>query len=395
MSLRPCRLLLLCACAVLPAALRADEPDLRLAASGRDVRVDILPSPALPDPLHWNLYRGALADAVLSLQHGDPDGRCAVDGAETGILLSGERDVPGDHYYLLTARPAAGPETGLGAWSDGTPRINTFPCPAPADPCGTELLPLASIRGTEGLAIAPDGTTYYSQSGAVGRRLPGMAVENRWVALPGATTVWGIALRSDGMLFVGSPTAGGNVFRIDTTAPTPVAELLYAAAGSANGLAIAPDGRIAYGDFNGGRVYLVDDAGTRVQVTASAITQANGLLFDDDGTLLVLAYGAGQVWRLSLDASLRETSRVLAGSVAGARLDGIAKDVSGRYYLSDNSGGRLIRTDSSFGSQEVLLTGVSAAANIAFGKGALDCLDVHVASSGNLGFFEADVTGRP
>ena len=44
--------------------------------------------------------------------------------------------------------------------------------------CGTDTVPLSMIRGTEGIAIAPDGTVYYSQSGALGRRVPGGAAED-------------------------------------------------------------------------------------------------------------------------------------------------------------------------------------------------------------------------
>ena len=370
----------------------AREPDLRVAKTATgDVVVSILPS-GPGDPLAWNLYRGELADVASWLQRGDPDGRCEVPGADRAVVLAGETVFPGNYYYLLTAVDALGGETGLGTQSDAVARVNTFPCPAP---CGSEVVPTATISGTEGLAIAPDGTVYYSQSGAVGRRLAGGAAENRWVLLVGATTVWGMALRDDGMLFVGSPSAGGNVYRIDTTQVSPTAQVLYPAAGSANGVTVGPDAAVYYSDFNGDRVYRVDDAGVRTQVTAAVIDQANGLLFDDDGKLLVLAYGAGQVWRLTLDASMVETSRVLAGTFAGSRLDGIAKDVTGRYYLTDNSAGRLLRVDSAFANTEVLLTGTPAAANIAWGKGPLGCMDVYVASSGALGLFTSDATGRP
>ncbi len=374
-------------------AALAQEPGLRLAkAGGGDVRVDIVPDASLPVPLEWNLYRGALADVAAYAQAGDPDGRCAVPGTDADIPLAGEAALPGAFYYLLTAVDAVAGETGLGTDSFGVPRPNTNPCPRG---CGTEVLPTASITRTEGLAIAPDGTAYFSQSGALGRRQPGMPPQAAWAPLPGATTVWGVAWRADGSVFVGSPTAGGNLFVVDTTVPSPVARVLYAAAGGANGVVVGPDDAVYYSDFNAGRVHRVDDAGLRREVTASAITRANGLLFDDDGTLLVLAYSAGQIYRLTLDANMTEIARVLAGTIAGSSLDGIAKDDAGRYLLSDNSGGRLLRTDASFGNVEVLATGLPAAANIAFGKGALDCLDVYVASSGPLGFFESDVSGRP
>ena len=63
--------------------------------------------------------------------------------------------------------------------------------------------------------------------------------------------------------------------------------------------------------------------------------------------------------------------------------------------MTDNSGGRLLRFDASFGTPTTLLTGISAAANVAFGKGALACTDVYVASSGALGLFNGDSAGTP
>jgi sugar lactone lactonase YvrE len=375
------------------APARGQEPDLRVVKAGVvDIDVRILPSGSLPVPLAWNLYRGSLSDVGAYVQRGDPDGRCGNPGTDTSIPLAREAAMPGAFYYLLSAVDDPAGETGLGTDSFGVERPNDYPCPMT---CGAEVAPAANITRTEGLAIDMDGVVYYSQSGFLGRRRPGSARENAWVTLPGATTVWGIACRVDGIAFVGSPSAGGNLFRIDTTAASPVAQVLYAAAGGANGVTVGPDGAAYYSDFSGGHVYRVDDAGMRTQVTAGTIAQPNGLLFDDDGTLLVLAYGAGQIHRLTLDATMSEVSRSLAGTIAGSRLDGIAKDDAGRYLLTDNGGGRLLRTDGSFGSLEVLVTGVPAAANIAFGKGPLDCTDVYVASSGALGFFESDVSGRP
>src|SRR5687768_12374158 len=117
----------------LAASAGAVEPDLRVEAGiGDDVIVRLLPHPALPDPAEFNLYRGALADLGTDVQRGDPDGRCAIPGSDSDVVLAGERAIPGDFYYLLTAVPAAGPETGLGTRSDGIARMNTFPCPAAA-----------------------------------------------------------------------------------------------------------------------------------------------------------------------------------------------------------------------------------------------------------------------
>lgn len=371
---------------------RAEEPSLRLARGmGDALVVQVLPHAALPEPEAWNLYRGQLPDVALYDQIGDPDGRCSVAGTETTIVLSGELAEPGDHYYLLTG-VAAAVETGLGRDSDEEERPNDAPCELP---CGTDVIDVASVRGTEGIAIASDGTLYYSQPGFVGRLLPGGIPEPSWVALPGAGTVWGVVIRDDGMLFAGSPTGAGTVFAVDTTAMTPTADVLFPGAGSANGLTIGPDDALYYGDFGGGRVYRVSDAGERTEVTASPVNRANGIFFDDDGTLLVLAYSDAEVWRLTVDAGPVETGRNLVHSVPGAALDGIARDELGRYYLSDNRNGRLLRYDATFANEEVILVGVGAAANIAFGKGALGCHDVYVASSGDLGRFAGDARGRP
>ncbi|HEV8322339.1 MAG TPA: SMP-30/gluconolactonase/LRE family protein [Myxococcota bacterium] len=261
-------------------------------------------------------------------------------------------------------------------------------------PCGTELLPTTAITGTEGIAIGPTGTLYYSQFRAVGRRIPGGAPDGTWVSISGADTIWGLALSPDGILYVGSPSTG-TLYAIDTNAASPVASSIVPVAGTPNGLTMGPDGAVYYGDFNTGQVYRVTPAGVRTQVTTSPVPSANGLLFDPDGTLLVLNYGGGTIWRLTLDASMVETGRVMAGDAGGAMIDGIGRDAMGRYYVTDNSGDRLLRFDASFGNQTPLLTGIGAAANVAFGKGALACTDVYVASSGALGLFHGDSAGTP
>lgn len=312
-------------------------------------------------------------------------GACGDDGSGNIDAASGGPDGP-------PGTPDAEPGT-----PDATPGT-----PDAGSACGTEELPVADITGTEGLAIAADGTFYYSQDNAIGRRRPGMGVENQWVALPAADTVWGLALTPDGTtLYVATPNPAAAVYMIDTTAATPAAVILYDNAGAANGIVVGPDGAVYYSNINNGNVYRIDPAtipGTRTTVTTSQVPAANGLLFEPDGTLLVLAYSNADIWRLTLAAgTMVETGRVLAGSVtlANVALDGIARDEEGRYYLGDNDTGRLLRVDSAFANPEILLTGLPNAANIAFGRGALNCHDVYVASGGDLGLFHGDAAGVP
>src|SRR4051794_21460696 len=110
------------------------------------------------------------------------------------------------------------------------------PADTGASQCGTDRPDISGITGTEGLVIAADGTIYYSQASAIGRMQPGMAQEDDWVALAGATTVWGLALDAAGhRLFAGSP-ATRIIYVVDLTAATPTATTFYANAGQPNGL---------------------------------------------------------------------------------------------------------------------------------------------------------------
>jgi sugar lactone lactonase YvrE len=308
----------------------------------------------------------------------------------------------GDDGSGVTDAPA-GDDGGGG--SDGA-AIDGASVDAPIDgtsACGTMMPTLADLGGTEGIAIAADGTIYYSQNGAVGRWVPGGAAVDQWVTLAGATTVWGMALAPGGILYVGSPTpTGGRIWRIDTTAGTPAATVYMTNAGSANGVTVGPDGAVYYSHFNAaGHVYRVAQAEMRTQVTTTTINQPNGVLFDADGTLLVASYATGNIHRLTLTAGA-ETGRMTAlmgtTGMTGAP-DGLARDAMGRLYVTNNSGGRVLRfgaaTAGVFGAREELAMGVSAAANMAFGQGALACTDLYVTSSGALRRLSVGATGVP
>jgi sugar lactone lactonase YvrE len=259
---------------------------------------------------------------------------------------------------------------------DGAPGIDAAPGPdgeapidGPASLCGTAQAPAADITGTEGIAIGADGSVYYSQSGSVGRwSALDSSQDDSWVALANAGTVWGMAINAEGILYVATPSGSGRrIFSIDTNAERPTAELVLQNAGGANGLTLGPDGFIYYSDFNGDEVYRVDPSnGDRTAVTdpeEDAINSPNGVLFDADGTLLVLSYGGGDVFRLTLEGGV-ETDRVRAGGIDG-NPDGLARDLEGNYYVTDNSGGEVIRFDSDFANPEPILEDTPSAANMA------------------------------
>ena len=301
---------------------------------------------------------------------------CGDDGGGTG-----------DDVADIDARPG----------EDGGDPIDAADPDGGSSACGTEVAPVAMITGTEGIAIAADGTIYYSQTGGVGRWVPGTNTpEDDWVELAGTSTVWGMAIDdATGMLYVATPGSGGDIWEIDTTAATPAGTELFPSAGSPNGLTLGPDGAIYYGHFAAsGQVYRVDTEGNRTTVTTEPIVQPNGLLFDDDGTLLVANYDTGEIVRLTLDGTHTETARDVIDANSGSP-DGLARDVMGRYYVTDNGGDEVLRYDSAFANPQSLLPDVSAAANMGFGRGALACTDLYVTSSGQMRRIDAGAAGVP
>ena len=293
------------------------------------------------------------------------------DGGNTGDDAVDPVDAaqPGDPDAAAPGTPDATPPTAPDAM-----------VPEPSL-CGSVTPDVSGITGTEGLAIAPDGTIYFSQSKAIGRWRPGQAVESPWKRITGAggNTVWGLAL-TDTHLYVGY--AGNNsLWRFDLT--TGAGEEWLASAGQPNGVIIGADGALYYSDFAGDQVYRVDLATKeRTEVLAASIAQPNGLYSIDPTHLLVLSYPDGDVWELTLRDGV-ETARTRKVNTSG-RLDGITRGADGRWYITDNSGGDVLVRNADFSAPAgggVLNTEpVRSAANLVFGRGALSCDDLYVTS---------------
>ncbi len=258
--------------------------------------------------------------------------------------------------------------------------------------CGTERPDISGIRNTEGLIIGPDGTIYYSQARAVGRLRPGMSPEPTWASLPSrAGTVWGLALDPGrNRLYAGSPSAT-TVYVVDTSADAPQGMAYVSSAGQPNGLTVAADGTLYYSDFGGGHVYRVPVDGMRARVTTSSIAQPNGVAFNADGRLYVDSYSAGSLIALTLTDGAETARETIASSLGNP--DGLAFDAMGRIYVTDNGRGRVIRLDADGANPMTLRSGVSTAASIEFGAGALPCTDIYVASGGVLARIEGDTAG--
>ncbi len=220
--------------------------------------------------------------------------------------------------------------------------------------------------------------------------MPGDEAVDDWANL-GATagTVWGLALDpANATLFAGSPTAGA-IFAV-AVSDASVTTWLHGA-GAPNGLTMGADGAIYFTDFNGGQVYRVPSMEMRLQVTTSPIDQPNGLAFGPDGRLYVESYATGMLLALTLTDG-QETDRETIAMSLGSP-DGLAFDSTGRIYIGDNGGGRLLLLDADGTGATPLRMGISAAANVEFGAGSLDCNDIYVASSGSLVRYSGDTPG--
>lgn len=255
--------------------------------------------------------------------------------------------------------------------------------------CGGARPDVSGIMATEGLVIARDGTIYYSQSGGVGRLVPGGAPQNGWVRIATGATVWGLALdAANTHLYFGSPSTG-SVHVVDLTAGTPTAAVFVVDAGQPNGLTMGPDGALYYSDFGGDSVWRAETdtvPSTPTEVTASEIPSANGLVFLDDGTLLVASYADGTIDRLTLAAGA-ETARVPFAAALGSP-DGIAVDADGRVYVTNQSGRRVVRLEADGSGPMTLVMSINGPANLEFGTGALDCEDLYITSSGAMRRYE-------
>jgi len=268
---------------------------------------------------------------------------------------------------------------------------------AGAGSCGTARPVITAVRGTEGLVIARDGTIYYSQRGGVGRLAPDGTNDAAWLRIPGTTTIWGLALdAANARIFVASP-GDGTLYAADVTSPSAMA--LATGLGAPNGLTLGPDGALYASDFDTGTVFRIDaTTGAKITVTTSAIDSANGLAFapGDPATLYALSYARGTLLALTLDGAHVETARRTVARSLG-NPDGVTLAADGRFFVTDNGGGRVLRLDADGSGATVISTSpIGAAANLSFGVGPLDCHDLYVTSSGALARIAVpDATAAP
>jgi sugar lactone lactonase YvrE len=249
--------------------------------------------------------------------------------------------------------------------------------------CGSARPALDAIQTAEGLAIAADGTIYFTQpygkgsSGYLGRyRPPYTAPETRWVDLGGKAL--GITLDPRRNVLYAGSRERKKLLEVTLSEPPSVRELADAEE-KINGVTLGEDRAVYYTDQGGGHVYRVTAAGHKSTVTATPIADPNGLAFGPDRHLYVLTYAAARVTRLAL-ASGKETGREDFADLTargGKNADGIAFDARGHLYVT---AGALYRISPD--GKTVELVGPAYGANAEFGLGALPCTDLYTAGNG-------------
>ncbi len=251
-----------------------------------------------------------------------------------------------------------------------------------AGTCGVARPNLESIATAEGHVIAPDGTIYFSQpfvgsnTQYLARYRPpyDRAPETHWVDMGG--NALGIMLDPQrNVIYAGSRTLK-KLLKV-TLAEPPVVNALADIEEGVNGLTLGEDGSVYYSDQGGGQLYRVAPEGRKSRVTASPITEPNGLAFGPDGWLYVVSWTTPEVTRLELRNG-GEARREPFATLPQVKADGIAFDAKGRVYVTASSTLYEIAPD----GQKVIALGPTAGANIDFGVGALPCSDMYIAGNG-------------
>ncbi len=259
--------------------------------------------------------------------------------------------------------------------------------------CGDVVVVGTSILNTEGLVVARDGTLYFSQNEAVGRRTPDGAVLPDWVLVPGASTLWGVMLSPDNQrLYAASPSTS-SIFVIDTVTESIDFELTDFQ--GPNGLTIDAAGTLFVADFFADTVYALDvgtsAATTTTTVVTTEIVTPNGVLVDGDD-LLVLGYNDGVLHR-AVGGRIGAASSLVDEVSDLGNPDGIVRAADGSLFITDNGNGLLLHVEDGVGV--VVRQGIPAAANLEFGTAPLRCDRLMVTSAQSLAVVDVGIGGAP
>jgi sugar lactone lactonase YvrE len=273
----------------------------------------------------------------------------------------------------------------------------------PARPgCGSDRPDITGIQNANGLAIGMDGTIYFTQSAApvgwVGRLRPGMPVESRWVSVPDGAQLWGLAVDSMRQRLYVASASGHIIHQIALGGATPTLAPFTRDVDLPNKLVVGAGGVVYFADSDT-KIYRVQPTGDLYESSARGYgnNASAGLAFTKTGDMLVGTLSNGQLFKVTLDGGIERTRNPL-GSFRGW-IEAIALDETGRIYVSNHGAtgaeSQVIRLNADGAAPMPLLDG-PAFRGLAFGRGALDCRDLYVASqSGPLRRITTDSYGLP
>jgi sugar lactone lactonase YvrE len=296
------------------------------------------------------------------------------------------------------ARVDQAPADATIARSDGSASGDSLPAG-----CGASRPDISRIVNTDGLAIGPDGTIYFTQASAttgwIGRLRPGDALpDSTWLDVPGGTLLFGLAVDARGERLYVVSSSGHAINFVDLGGIDPPSlQVLVTGLLQPNEAVVGPDGAVYFTDKGDARIHRVSPDGITSIVTPGAIPGSPaGLAFGNQGELYVGVSPDGPIYQLNLLDGV-EVNRVRFGDLV-AWGNGLVVDRAGRLYVSTYSllgQGRVWRVPASGLGATAVLSGAGFG-SMAFGRGALDCLDLYVAVPfGPLQRIRTDVADPP
>ncbi|WP_101675849.1 SMP-30/gluconolactonase/LRE family protein [Alloalcanivorax mobilis] len=214
--------------------------------------------------------------------------------------------------------------------------------PASRDWVGEGVFP----RGIEGPAVGPDGALYvvnFARPGTIGR-VSGQGKARLFLTLPAGSVASGLRFGRDGRLYA-ADHRGHNILRIDPADQSVSVWVHEPRMHQPNDLTLAADGGVYASDpdwrSGSGRVWYVSADG-RTRVVADGLGTANGIALSPDGRRLYVAETRQRrirVFDVGADAGL-SGGRVLI-EFKGHGLDGLRADVRGNLYVARYGAGEL------------------------------------------------------
>lgn len=278
------------------------------------------------------------------------------------------------------------PDAGGGGTPDGVGARQP-----PAQSCGLDQPPIATVMGADSIAIDSEGFIYVNQTDMVqawiDRLHPNGMRDMRWVMLPSVPTR-GLAVDSARrVLYASAGMMPAGVQAIELDAVRPTARAIYTGFADINDLVVGLDGNVYVSEQGDGHIYSVTPAGVRSPVSDTPIVDRSksqlvaGLAFDLDGGLMIGTQGLPTLVKLTLDAAGNETGRTFWGRVDDWA-NGLAVDQQRRVYVSiwnqdEAMPRRVVRLEGNGVTPMVMLSG-GRYSGLAFGRGKLRCDDLYI-----------------